>query len=430
MVEVHGARSTATLDSGRRLTVLQGGIVAGRDDYNVLTLNADTVVEVNSGGAVTAGARFDEVNGTPVAVQTGVGADAFLNSPHELFIGGTVTTSDEMRLGSGSPLLSHDDYFSTIAVVDPDHPLVDHTRYGILLTGTLTSLAANTELKLQSHSDVIVRGNIHVFGAGSDLLVQSDSFTYIESFIDVRDNAKIFGGVSALGNVIAPPVAPSSGTGLRTDGSSVYVHTTSRIVTRNAGSRIDIKGAADVDLYGAVVAGGAIGEHGVEFSGPGSTINVTSGQQLLLDTGLLASGYVNVTSGAPGPDDTLSALFAGHALPAGTIDDRLSLVVTTAGGISTSGETTNHSGGAITINAAGNIEVLGNLTAGAKVTQQFDFDGNFLGELFDYTTDPATLNITTTGRAFLGGHTFNEGGQIVQTGTYLRAAHAITVHGG
>ena len=88
-------------------------------------------------------------------------------------------------------------------------------------------------------------------------------------------------------------------------------------MTRDAGSSIDIRGAQDVDLFGAFVAGGTIGEHGVTFSGPSSSISVTAGQQVFLDTGLLASGTVTVNAGTPGADDTLAALFPGHTLADG-----------------------------------------------------------------------------------------------------------------
>jgi hypothetical protein len=302
---------------------LEGGLVAGRNDGNVLTLSAGTVLAVNPGGAVTAGARFDDVDGTPVAVQTGVDADAILNSAHELFIGGTVTTSAAMLLHSGLPLLDHADYFDALALVDADHPLIGHSRYGILLTGTLTTLAANAELKLASPADVIIRGNIKVFGATSDLLIQSDRFVYVEGFIDVKDSARIFGGVNALGDIVdtgVPPGAPASA-GVGTEGSSVHVATTAQVITRDAGSSIDIRGAADVDLFGVIVAGGTIGAQGVTFSGASSSINVTAGQQVFLDTGLLASGTVTVNAGTPGADDTLAALFPGPC-PARRDDQR------------------------------------------------------------------------------------------------------------
>ena len=55
--------------------------------------------------------------------------------------------------------------------------------------------------------------------------------------------------------------------------------------------------------------------------------------KLFLDTGLLASGTVTVNAGTPGADDTLAALFPDHVLPVGTTNDLLSLVITTAGGI-------------------------------------------------------------------------------------------------
>lgn len=420
-VEVSGVGAEAFFTTDTKLTVLEGAVVAGRDDDNVLTLDAGLLLSINPGGAVTAGARFDDVDGTPTPVQTGVGADAILNSPHELFIGGTVTTSDRMELNSGTPQFNHADYFSGLADADPDHPLIGRSQYGLLLTGTLTTLAADSELKLTSDADAIIRGNVNVLGASSDLLIQSDQFVYVEGFLDVRDDARILGGIETdrTSHNNTDPIL----------NSSVYVATTAQIVTHDAGSLIEIQGASEVDLFGVFVSGGVIGENGVTFSGPSSAISVTAGEQVYLDTGLLASGTVTVNSGSPGADDTLAALFPGQTLGAEG-DDLLSLVITTAGGITTAGITSDGSGGGITINAAGNIEMLGSVNAGANIAQHFDDDNNFLGETATYSSEPATLTITAAGRAFLGGHTLNEEGELVETGTYLRAAHAITVHGG
>ncbi|TWW12268.1 hypothetical protein E3A20_02360, partial [Planctomyces bekefii] len=415
-VEVFGVGSRATIQAVKNVTVLQGGVIAGRDTNNVLTLSGGQVVGVNSGGAVIAGARFDDVNGSPVAVQTAAGADAILNSTGELIIKGTVTTSDQMQLNSGTPLFDHSDYFTSLGDLNPQHPLLGHSQYGILLTGTLTTLAADSELKLSSPADVIIMGNINVLGAGSDLLIQSDQLAYVNGFLDVRDSVRILGGVETDGTKYnyTDPILKSS----------VYVPTTSRIVTRNAGSSILISGATDVDLFGVFVAGGVIGETGVTFTGPSSSITVNAGEQVFLDTGLLASGTVTINSGTAGSDDTLAALFPGKTLSGADATDRLSLVITTAGGITTSGQTTDGSGGGIVINAAGNIEILGTLNAGANVAI------NGLTETVTYSTEPAELTITTTGRAFLGGHTLNQAQELVQTGTRLRAAWGITVNGG
>jgi hypothetical protein len=418
VIEVAGTGAHADIATATKLTVLEGAVIAGRDNENVLTLDAGLLLSINPGGAVTAGARFVDVDGTPVAVQTGTGADAILNSPHELFIGGTVTTSDRMELNSGSPHFDHTDYFDGLAA---DHPLRGRREYGLLLTGTLTTLAADSELQLTSDADVIVRGNINVLGANSDLLVQSDTLTYIEGFLDVKDNVRILGGIEADGtshNNTDPFL-----------NSSVYVAKTAQVLTRDAGSLIEIAGASDADLFGVIVAGGEIGNTGVTFSGPGSAINVSAGEQVYLDTGLLASGSVTITAGTPGSDDTLAALFPGETIPDGEGDDLLSLVITTEGGITTAGITSDNSGGGILINAAGNIEMLGTLNAGANVEQIFE-NSKLIREEVTYSAELAELTINTAGRAFLGGHTFNAAGEVVQTGTYLRSSHAITVNGG
>ncbi|MFM8570484.1 MAG: calcium-binding protein, partial [Pirellula sp.] len=428
-LEVFGTDSSATISSSTMLTILEGGLVAGRNDHAVLTLKAGLLLSINPGAAVIAGVRFVDLDGTPVAQQTGTRADAILESAYELFIGGSVTTSDLMRLKSGPALQDHSDYFNNLGLVDADHPLIGHTRYGLLLMGTLTTLASDSLLNLESKADIIVRGNINVLGDRSDLLIRSDRFVYVEGTIDVKDTLRIIGGQDESGNAIENSTVPTA-VGQGVVGSSLHVASTARLITRDAGSLIELRGAQDVDLYGAIVAGGSIGSSGVTFSGPSSSIIVSSEQQVFLDTGLLASGTITLNSGVPGPDDSLSALFPGKNLSEQDPDELLSLVITTAGGMTTEGWTTNFSGGGIVINSQGNVEILGNLNAGVKVTQRFDSEGKFLGENFTYTPEPAALTINASGRAFLGGRTLNQAGEIVKTGTYLRAAHAITVNGG
>lgn len=430
-VEVHGASSKADLDSQTKVTVLEGGLVVGRDANALLRLNAGELASVMPGGAVTAGARFDDVNGRPVAVQTAEGADVEINSPHELFIGGSVTSSDGMQLNSGTPKFDHSDYFSQIATASPNHPLLQQKQYGILLTGTLTTLAADSQLTLASDAEVIIRGNINVLGHNSDLLLQSDKFVYAEGFVDVQDNITIEAGRSGGSSPLTPsalnsnvlPLAPETGDTTippttPVTGSSIYVHPTSRIVSRQAGSTISITGEKDVDLLSAIVAGGTIGKSGVTFAGDDSRIDVRAGEQVFLDSGLLASGNVTLTGGTPGADDEF--LVAGN---------RLSVLVTTAGGITAAGMTADDSGGGIRITGQGDIELLGNINAGANVAQSFDSQSNYLGDTITYSDEPASLIVNTTGRAFIGGHTRNQAGQIVETGGLLRAAHLMEING-
>lgn len=332
-VEVHGAGSQADLHADTKVVVQEGGLIVGRDANDLLSISAGDLVSLMPGSAVTAGARFEDVNGTPTPIKTADGADIVINSPHELFIGGSVTSSDGMTLGAGSPKYDHSDYFNNLAAASPDHPLIGHSQYGVLLTGTLTTLADNSQLTLASGSDVIIRGNIDVLGDNSDLLLQSDRFVYVEGFLDVRDDVKIYGGVTADGT--------SLGRADTTLGSSVYSHVTSEIATRQAGSSIDIRGGQDVDLFGAIFAGGERGDHGVTFAGDDSSISVTAGQQVFLDTGLLASGTIELHGGTPGTDD--NHLIAGN---------KVSVVITTAGGITSAGMTGDDSGGGIKIGRA------------------------------------------------------------------------------
>ncbi len=124
-----------------------------------------------------------------------------------------------------------------------------------------------------------------MLGENSDLHVRSDRWVYQEGFVRVQDAIELSGGLDSNGQTTG---------GANDRGSSVFVSTTSQINSFQSGSEIRIEGAQDVDLYGAVVAGGEIGPAGVTWAGPGSTVSVVAGQQVYLDTGLLASETVKV----------------------------------------------------------------------------------------------------------------------------------------
>jgi len=62
--------------------------------------------------------------------------------------------------------------------------MITHVRtYSVLLTGTLTTLGQDSLLSLSVAGDIVLRGNINVLGANSDLLLQSDVWVYVEGFI-------------------------------------------------------------------------------------------------------------------------------------------------------------------------------------------------------------------------------------------------------
>ncbi|WP_375473913.1 DUF4347 domain-containing protein [uncultured Nostoc sp.] len=409
LVEAKGVNSGIDIWADTMTQVMEGGVIAAREDYGNIKVSAGEVVIIESGGAVTAGARFDDINGKPTAVKTGEGADATIISPHELVIKGTVTTSDQMKLSAGSPLNHYkNDYFSKLPKdgKGKDHYLtaIGEDQFGMLITGTLTSLADDTTLKLVASDDIIIRGNIDVLGHNSDLKISTPTWVYLETFLNVQDNITIEGGFDADGK---------STNGANTEGSSVYVHGTARINTKQAGSSINIRGAQDVDILGAVVAGGTIGATGVTWAGNDSTVTVTAGQQIFLDTGLLASKSVTMNGGIAGADD-----------------NGIGLLVTTAGGATAMGLTSDGSGALIAMKNAGNMEMMGTLVSGGKLVQVFDNNGNLLSQTIDWSGNYGEINIQSAGQAFIGGHTVNKQGEPIETGGYLFANDLIKVTGG
>ena len=408
LVDAKGANSTAKIYSDTVIQHLEGSIVQAKDRDGQIRIEAGQVILMDSGSAVIAGARFENIDGKPTAIKTGDGADVTMISPHELVIKGTVTTADQMNLTAGSPLNHYNDSYFSLLPKDQhgnDHYLtaIDEDQFGMLITGTLTSLADNTTLTLATQDDIIIRGNINVFGQNSHLKISTPTWAYIESILDVKNNIDILGGFNLLG---------TSTNGANIDGSSVYVHGTSRINSKQAGSKINIKGAQDVDIFGAVVAGGVIGENGVTFV-EDSIVNVTAGQQIYLDTGLLASKSVAINGGAAGADD-----------------NGLGLIVTAAGGATALGLTSDNSGALISMNNQGNMEMMGTLVSGGKLNQTFDANGNMLSQTIDWSGEYGKILINSVGQAFIGGNTVDQQGNAIQTGGYLYAGDRIEINGG
>ncbi|MDA1272780.1 MAG: hypothetical protein O2960_01835, partial [Verrucomicrobia bacterium] len=413
LIEVHGTGSALDLNSPTLVKLLEGAVVAGRDAGALLDLEAGQSLSMESGSAVTAGAVFDNSSGSPVPVLVGLGADVILTSANEMKIGGSVTSADELTIRAGGSLLDHSVTFNQIKAVDPEAFLIGHRSYSLFLTGTITTLGPDRLLRLAAEDDVILRGNINVLGANSDLLIQSNVWVYVEGFIKVTDDVQILGGLGPDGTNL---------NGAEPRGTSIYVHATAQITTSAAGSSIDVRGAKDVDLFGALIAGGKPTATGVSFTGDDAVLSVTAGQQLYVATGLLASHTVNATGGTAGADDVNLA------------GDPLGFIVTTAGGMTAGGLSSSGTDGSVNLRGTGDLEMLGTIISGGKLVQTFDAGGNLLSQAVEWATEPSArpsaVLIQVPGRAFVGGLTKNAQGEVVETGGFIRAGKQIEVIGG
>jgi hypothetical protein len=177
-----------------------------------------------------------------------------------------------------------------VRIMDP-HPLIGQRGFSFLVTGTLTVMEPNRQLALAATDDVIIRGNLNLLGAGSDLILQSDKWVYWEGEAIVNGDLTIYGGVELDG---------TDRSGVGSKGTSVLIPATSRLGTTGSGSRIDIRGSKDVEILGAVVAGGIVGASGVTWAGPDSEVRIQSGQQLYIDSGIQAAGSVRLIGGSAG----------------------------------------------------------------------------------------------------------------------------------
>jgi hypothetical protein len=291
-----------------------------------------------------------------------------------------------------------------VMVTEP-HELFDQGAYGFLLTGTIANLADNHGITIASTEDVIIRGNIQLLGAGSDLVLQSNRWVYWEGEAEIHGNIDIRGGVTLGGQVLA--------NGANSHGWSVYTHAASSLNSLEAGSSITISGAQDVILNGRIVAGGTVGATGVDWLGPDSTISVTAGQRIDVDNALTAAKSVTLrTTLAPGGDD-----------------NGLGIRLSSAGGLTAAGFTSGGTGAAVTVDSVGRVEIIGTILSGGDMKQVYQ-NGALVSETVDWRDEPGTVLLSAQGQMYLGGLADTISGGQVEIGGTVRAMTRIDVRGG
>ena len=215
-----------------------------------------------------------------------------------------------------------DGVIDEIQIQEP-HELVGQRGYGFLLTGTLMTLADGQGIEVSGEKEIIIRGDIDLRGADSDLTLQSDSWIYYEG------NASVTGDITMQGGVASDGTPVGAAGGANSEGVSLYIHETSAINTQTAGSEISLQAGQDAIINGTVVAGGIVGSQGVTWLGDGdSEVSITAGQRIYVDSAISASKSVSLT--------TTSVAGA---------DDDVSIKVTSAGGLTAAGITSDGSGG-------------------------------------------------------------------------------------
>ncbi|MEY3228802.1 MAG: hypothetical protein RLZZ536_3421, partial [Planctomycetota bacterium] len=297
----------------------------------------------------------------------------------------------------------NDGTLDKLLVLKP-HYLIGQRGFGLLVTGTMTVMQDNYSLLLQATDDVIIRGNINIPGQNGNLTLQSDKRVFWEGEASVTNNIGLYGGVEIDG---------TDRSGSDSKGSSIYIDPTSRLVSSQSGSDIVLRGSRDVDILGAIVAGGTVGATGVTWAGPDSTVSIIAGQQIYVDTAVQAAATATLQAGTPGTDDNST-----------------SIIITTAGGVNTGGLTSGTVGGHIAVTGGGDIQIMGNVTSGGTVTQQINADGQFVGESFTWSPKKSDIVVNAGGQAWIGGMAMNTQNQLVETGGFLRTTERIEIYGG
>jgi len=376
---VRGKDARININAGTFFELVQiAGAMYAPGENSAIVINAPNAIYIN--GEILAGVEWQGGVKVPVAK----GADVIINTPHELRIFGAISTTDVMELRGQ---------------VDWDYNERDAVSASIHLTGQLSSYADNSILRLEGPQDVIIEGSIFVRGENSGLLIDSGQrVKFATSFVEVEDDINIFG----RGHTEDLKLLDQKGNPLK---SSVLVEATAVITSFQNGSNINIWGAYDVDIFGSIVAGGSIGPTGVTWLGTDSQATIVAGEQVYLDSGVLASDTVTIIGGAAGEDDV--SLNPDNEV-------RVSVVINTAGGITSAGRTSDGSRGLAYIFGESAVEMMGHIYSGANKYLLWDAAGNLIKETIEWNTSVGgDVIIESPGQVFIGGWTENMDSEVV-----------------
>ena len=204
--------------------------------------------------------------------------------------------------------------------------------------------------------------------------------------------------------------------GANDKGVSLYVHATATLNSLDAGTAITLMGGRDVVVNGRVVAGGTIGDTGIAWAQDASghndsSISVTAGEKILVDTVLGGRSVTLRTTGTPGADD------AG-----------LGVRLSSAGGLTAAGLASDGSAARVAIEAVGRVEVIGVILSGGDLQREV-VDGQTV-ETLSWSDDGGTVLIHSQGQVALGWPGATASGGLAEIGSTVRAGSRIDVIGG
>ncbi|NBS66413.1 MAG: hypothetical protein EBT33_19090, partial [Betaproteobacteria bacterium] len=288
--------------------------------------------------------------------------------------------------------------------IQSPHELAGQRGYGFLLTGTLTTLDDQAGITVSGDDAVIVRGNINLLGADSDLVLQSDHWIYWEGQARVSGVIKMYGGVPLNSTTV------SGSGGANERGVSLMIDGTSRLITPGAERSITLMAAQDAILAGSVIAGGNTSDLGLIWAdGGGADLTVIAGQRISIDGSLAAARSVRLeTTQLPGPNDGQVSVWLSSA---GSI---------TAGGLANDG----FSGGSVRIDASAHVELGGSVLAGGALNR------TETGSTIRWSDQPSDVRIRTAGQLSLGVSIEQPDGQSVEVGASIAAWDQVWLEGG
>ena len=138
-VSALGAGSSLRMTAGTGMTILQGAVISARDDDASIALASTTWLHLDSGSAVTSGARFDYDGSTPIPVVTGNNASASIITAGELKLSGSVTAAGTLTMEAGETYNDFAEYFDTL----PGRVLAS-SGDAVTITAILDGLRART----------------------------------------------------------------------------------------------------------------------------------------------------------------------------------------------------------------------------------------------------------------------------------------------
>ncbi|MGV2340520.1 MAG UNVERIFIED_CONTAM: hemagglutinin repeat-containing protein [Planctomycetaceae bacterium] len=142
-------------------------------------------------------------------------------------------------------------------------------------------------------------------------------------------------------------------------------------------------------------------------------MEISAGQQIVLNASLQAAADIQLQPGIAGSDDVEG-----------------NIVLNTRSSLNVAGLGLNGAGSLIRLESDRDLVIPANIVAGGTIRQTFGPIGELLSETYEWSNRESRIEVVAAGRVQIGADTTDAQGLPVKKGVFLRASHGVSITGG